>query len=68
MPHASPIAWCATADPWRHTVAECLRRPGSLRRWERGFLESLTRFPRLSPKQGRILNEIADRVSTSAAA
>ena len=34
------------SPPWRHTAPECLRRPGSLRRWERGVLESLTRFPR----------------------
>src|SRR4051812_20664383 len=44
--------------PWRTTREEILARPGDLGHWERGFLQSLSDFPRLSIKQGRILNEI----------
>jgi hypothetical protein len=54
--------------PWRATVAECLRRPGSLRRWEHSFLDSLTGFPRLSAKQRNCLDLIAQRVLGRAAA
>jgi hypothetical protein len=58
-----PILGCAAAtESWRATIAACLRQPGSLRPWERKFLQSLRRFPRLSLKQRAILNQIADRV------
>ena len=53
--------------PLRVTVAECLRRPGSLRPWERGFLESLEGFARLSEKQRDCLDLIAERVLGTAA-
>jgi hypothetical protein len=52
---------------WRQTVAECLAQPGSLRRWEIGFLRDLPGFRRLSTKQRYVLKEIADRVLRRAA-
>ena len=53
---------------WRQTVAECLDQPGSLRKWEVGFLHDLPKFRRLSTKQRYVLKEIADRVLRRAAA
>lgn len=47
---------------WRGTCRACLARPDLLRRWERGFLEDLPKFRRLSVKQRYVLREIADRV------
>jgi hypothetical protein len=52
---------------WRQTVRECLAQPGSLRRWEVGFLRDLPGFQRLSVKQRYCLKEIADRVLGRAA-
>lgn len=46
---------------WRVTCAEILKRPGSLRPWEVGFVRALPGFKRLSTKQRYILKEIADR-------
>ena len=57
-----------TRTDWRITVAELLRRPGSLRPWEAGFLESLEGFARLSAKQHAVLDLIAERVLRTAAA
>jgi hypothetical protein len=53
---------------WRQTVAECLNRRGSLRTWEAGFLESLSGFPKISPKQRNCLEAIANRVLRRTAA
>jgi hypothetical protein len=47
---------------WRSTVAECLSHPGSLRKWEVGFLQSLRSFHSISVKQRYCLKQIADRV------
>jgi hypothetical protein len=47
---------------WRQTVAECLSHPGSLRKWEVGFLRDLPKFHRISVKQRYCLKEIANRV------
>jgi hypothetical protein len=47
---------------WRTTVAECLSHPGSLRKWEIGFLQDLPEFHRISVKQRYVLQEIARRV------
>jgi len=55
-------------EPWRETVAACLRQPGSLRPWETDFLRSVTSFGRLSPKQKAALDRIAERVLRSDAA
>jgi hypothetical protein len=64
---AAPHANYNTVQPWRETVAACLRQPGSLRQWEGGFLRSLTGFARISPKQRAVLNQIAERVLRRAA-
>jgi len=47
---------------WRTTCAELAARPGDLRAWERGFVEDLPKFQRISTKQRYVLNEIAKRV------
>jgi hypothetical protein len=47
---------------WRQTCSKLQKRQGDLRPWERGFVADLPRFPKISPKQRRILAEIADRV------
>jgi hypothetical protein len=47
---------------WRETVSACRRQPGSLKVWERDFLQSLARFQRLSIKQSACLQAIASRV------
>jgi hypothetical protein len=47
---------------WRATCAALLKQPGSLRKWEIGFVRDLPDFRRLSTKQRYILKEIADRV------
>jgi hypothetical protein len=57
-----------TLQPWRATVAECLRQPGALRAWERQFLRSLSDFPRISQKQRSVLGQIAERVLRRAVA
>jgi hypothetical protein len=59
VPHRAP--------PWRATCLELQKRPGSLRRWEIGFVASLPAFHRISEKQRNILNEIARRVLGGAA-
>lgn len=67
-PLQSPGANHPTSQPWRQTVAECLRQPCALRTWERDFLRSLLNFDRISPKQRSVLGQIADRVLQRAAA
>lgn len=67
-PNAELPANRNAVQPWRETVAECLRQPGSLRPWERDFLRSLPDFIRLSAKQRSVLGQIADRVLRRAAA
>jgi hypothetical protein len=68
------MTWSAVLNPpavekplpelgtWRKTVSACLERPGSLRPWEREFLNDLPKFRRLSVKQRYVLKEIAGRV------
>jgi Protein of unknown function (DUF2786) len=48
--------------PWRLTIEDCLARPGSLMPWQAKFLRSLREFPRISPKQRTVLDQIAERV------
>jgi hypothetical protein len=69
-PNAELPANRNAVQPWRETVAECLRHPrfGSLTPWERDFLRLLPNFIRLSAKQRSVLGQIADRVSRRAAA
>ena len=52
---------------WRQTCAQLLSQPGSLRKWEVGFLQDLPGFRRLSVKQRYVLKQIADRVLGRAA-
>jgi hypothetical protein len=47
---------------WRSTVAKCLSHPGSLRKWEIGFLQDLPKFHGISVKQRYCSKVIADRV------
>jgi hypothetical protein len=47
---------------WRQTCRECLARDRDLRQWERGFLNDLPKFQRISTKQRYCLNEIAIRL------
>jgi hypothetical protein len=47
---------------WRVTCRKLRDKTHALRPWEVGFVSGLPRFNRLSDKQRRILNEIADRV------
>jgi hypothetical protein len=56
---------CARPPAWRETVAACLARPGCLRPWERGFLESLQSFRRISVKQRDCLTNIAERLGVA---
>jgi hypothetical protein len=65
-PEAAPDA-NRNFEPWRQTVAACLRQPGSLRQWEGGFLRSLSGFARISPKQRSVLAQTAERVLRRAA-
>jgi len=67
-PEAAPAAVRSAMQPWRETVADCLRQPGALRRWEGGFLRSLSGFARISPKQKSVLDQIAGRVLRRTAA
>jgi hypothetical protein len=52
------------------TVAEaikvCLSHPEVLNAWEAGFLASIRRLPRLSPKQLAVLQRIFDKVCAAA--
>jgi hypothetical protein len=47
---------------WRSTCRELQRHQGSLRTWERQFVAELPAFPRISPKQRAILDQISTRV------
>jgi len=47
---------------WRQLIAQLLDQPDRLRPWEGPFLRSLAGFPRLSPKQRLVLDQIAERV------
>jgi hypothetical protein len=60
----------ATSDvivPWREQVAACLAQPGSLRKWEVNFQNSLRTFSKISSKQRNVLTQITDRVLRRAA-
>ena len=52
---------------WRKTCAELMKRSESLRPWERGFIQDLPKFHRLSVKQRYVLKEISERVLGNAA-
>ena len=47
---------------WRLTCERLLQRSRQMTMWEREFVGNLLGLPRISSKQGRFLNEIADRV------
>ena len=46
-------------------AAACAGFPEMLSMWEREFLVSVRRFPRLSPKQAEILQRIANKLRAS---
>jgi hypothetical protein len=66
QPEAAPAA-NRNLEPWRETVAACLRQPSALRQWEGDFLRSLIGFARISLKQRAVLDQIAERVLRRAA-
>jgi len=57
-------------EPSPITVAEaieiCLRHRDVITAWEEGFLVSIRRFARLSPKQHAMLQQIFEKVSVMA--
>jgi hypothetical protein len=74
---AHKLRWCEIISPqlpqpfvkrqheprtWRETCAELTNRRGSLNAWEVRFVSGLPGFRAISPKQRRILDEIALRV------
>jgi len=67
QPEAAPAA-NRNLEPWRQTVALCLRQLGSLRPWEADFLRNISGFAKISPKQRGVLIQIADRVLARRAA
>jgi len=67
-PEAAPAAVHGAMQPWRETMAACLRQPGALRQWESNFLRSLSGFARISTKQRSVLDQIAGRVLRRTAA
>jgi hypothetical protein len=47
-------------------IKVCLAHPEVLTAWEAGFLASIDRLPRLSPKQLAVLQRIFDKVCAAA--
>lgn len=58
----------ADLDDWRAVVAACLQRHDELTDFDRRFLRSIARFPRLSEKQAAVLHRIAERLVVREAA
>jgi len=52
----------APVEHWRDKLDACLQRTGGLTDWDLGFLYSIGRRNRLTPKQERCLNDIWERV------
>jgi hypothetical protein len=59
---ASALEPITTAE----AIAICLDHPETLTVWEQGFLASIRRLSRLSPKQLAVLQRIFDKTCTTA--
>ena len=57
--HQAPSAH-APPFPWRSVLWACRQRSADLPKWEREFLESLARFPKISDRQLEVLRAIAE--------
>ena len=61
-----PTSAPAPALSVREKIALCCRHLDLLTPWEREFVRSLRQFSRLSPKQLRILSQLAEQLSKGA--